>query len=80
MNNVKQQHLSLNINEVRKIAAQRSGKLSVFCQEGLVWVTVLGDPKDYILSAGEKVEFKNEKGIVVQSLSSEIELEIKECA
>jgi hypothetical protein len=80
MNTVKQQHMSLNINEVRKIAAQRSGKLSVFCQEGLVWVTVLGDPKDYILKSGEEVEFKNEKGIVVQSLSKEIELEIKECA
>ena len=80
MNTVKQQHLSLNINEVRKIAAQRSGKLSVFCQEGMVWVTVLGDPKDYILKAGEEVEFKNDKGIVVQSLTKGIELEIKECA
>lgn len=72
--------MSLNINEVRKIAAERPVKLSVYCQEGMVWVTVLGDPKDYILKAGEEVEFKNEKGIVVQSLSKEIELEIKECA
>lgn len=80
MNTVKQQHLSLNINEVRKISAQRSGKLSVYCQEGMVWVTVLGDPKDYILNAGDEVEFKNDKGILIQSLGKEIELEIKECA
>lgn len=80
MNTVKQQHMSLNINEVRKVPSDYSGKLSLCCQEGMVWVTVLGDPTDYILYAGEEVEFNNERGIVVQSLSKEIELEIKACA
>ena len=72
--------MSLNINEVRQIPAGYSGKLSLSCQEGMVWVTVLGDPTDYILYAGEEVQFNNERGIVVQSLSQGNELEIKACA
>jgi hypothetical protein len=77
MNNLKLQHISLKSNEVKTISSKKSQKLSLVCQHGTVWATVIGDSRDYILSAGEKVEFECEKGLLVQSLSSDLEIELE---
>lgn len=79
MNNVKQNHILLNINELKSLELQ--GKVSLRIQQGQVWITAKNDPKDYVVKAGDCIEFlAGQSDILLQSLSDETEIEVKLCA
>lgn len=79
MNNVKQNHILLNINELKSLELQ--GKISLRIQHGQVWITAKNDPKDYVVKAGDCIEiFAGQNDLLLQSLADETEIEVKQCA
>lgn len=59
--------LRLRKGEVRRLGGGRGRGIAVF--EGLVWVTVDGDPRDTILEAGESHTFDRDGAVIVQAFA-----------
>lgn len=55
MNHVKTYPLQLEAQEVRTLRPLSRGPLVLKCLKGTLWITSLGDPRDYILKAGEEL-------------------------
>lgn len=58
--------LRLRKDEVRRL--RRRGKRSVSVFKGEVWLTLDGDRRDFILTAGESRDFDGAADLVVQAL------------
>ncbi|HEX6017965.1 MAG TPA: DUF2917 domain-containing protein [Burkholderiaceae bacterium] len=59
--------LRLRKGEVRRLTGGRGRGIAVF--EGLVWVTIDGDPRDTIVAAGESHDFDRDGAVVVQAFA-----------
>ncbi|MCG3189060.1 MAG: hypothetical protein LKCHEGNO_01303 [Burkholderiaceae bacterium] len=57
--------LRLRKDEIRRLRGGRGRGIAVF--EGLVWITVDGDPRDTILGAGQSHTFERDGAVVVQA-------------
>ena len=79
MNNINVYHISMGPQELRSLPIQPGQSLRVLT--GKVWMTAIGDFTDYIINEGEVIEIPVDKsGILLQSLSARLEIEIAECA
>lgn len=79
MNKLKQAHISLKRGETLKINSI-DPKSTLVCRSGSVWVTASKDLNDYILSAGNSIDLQGKTEIVLEGLSTELELDIQLCA
>lgn len=81
MNQIKIYPLELEIQEFRKLRPLSRGPLVLKCLKGTLWVTSLGDPRDYILQAGEELRLeKPGTEILVQGVSRKESVSALLCA
>jgi len=59
--------LHLRKGEVHRLSGGLGRGIAVF--EGLIWLTVDGDPRDTFIAAGESHDFERDGGVVVQALA-----------
>lgn len=79
MNNINSYPLHMKSQEIRSLPAQPGQQIRVI--QGRLWLTAIGDFMDYVVKEGEVIEIPNDKtGILLQSLSENLELEIQQCA
>ena len=78
MNNVKCIHISLNKGQLYRLD-EGARVLCFQCKSGSAWLTVARDVNDYVVRAGEKVKLGG-KGLVIESLSEALEMDIEICA
>lgn len=77
MNTIKQSNISIDQGETERISNRRHARLSLLVSEGTAWVTIAGDPVDYLLKAGERLELtEDNEDLVVESLSKHLELQV----
>lgn len=78
MNKIKKTPISINRGQLQKLRFTGSRHLSLVCSEGTAWITTPGDAKDYILSAGDRIELQVGRGtLVVESMSNHLELDVQ---
>ena len=75
MNNIKQSNFSLNRNEIKTLG-QADHKTRLFCLEGEAWITAEDDLTDYLLEAGSEITLCCRKGVLIQSLSPKMMMEV----
>ena len=78
MNKLKQGHISLKRGQTLKIDSVDKNA-TLICRSGSVWVTASQDPNDYIVKAGDSIILDG-KQIVLEGLTSDLELDIQLCA
>ena len=79
MNKVKEFHLSLAKGELVKVASF-GRTISFSSHGGSAWLTATDDSVDYILPPGGTLEIPAKAGLLLQSLSGDLEIDVCVCA
>lgn len=80
MNSIKSFQLDMQAGEIQKFRASGGSRVHMHCLTGSVWVTRKGDPKDYVLEAGNQFEFAANRGeLLIQSLDHGNQIAIQVC-
>ena len=61
------QDIHLDQNDLLQVKRFTPGE-TIFCEEGIVWITQDGDAGDYILTAGEAFTSKSHGKLVVEAM------------
>ncbi len=81
MNHIKSFQVLLAQGATRRISKRNREEQTIYCRKGTVWLTVVGDARDYVFSAGEKIDIpKGTSDVLVESLSGDIELDVRLCS
>lgn len=77
MNHINESFISIDQGETERIRTGSHAKLSLTVSEGTAWVTISGDPADYVLSAGQRLVLEaDHDDLVVESMSKHLEIKV----
>lgn len=57
----------LDRHDVTRVRAAASGK-EIICEQGILWITRAGDPKDHVLMPGEHLVINQGGRVVIEAM------------
>lgn len=76
MNEIKHQRLFIEFGQVKRLG-DLSGEIHVSVRSGTLWMTIAGDPRDFILPAGRTLAVRAAGSAVLSGLQGAVELEVR---
>ena len=63
-------NMVIQLNEGKRLAFRDARDMHLECTEGMVWLTVEGQPGDFLLAKGERMRIKSNGLALIQGLPS----------